>query len=346
MQIHQVFSKKQTILCLSIREVNKRISQRKIKLREVNQPHVRAIKRYIFDSAESGQVYFPPIVGNVDKGYFPDWKDGEISIIDGSHCLMAFFQLEEMMQKAINSEEEEEIRKGYFLLNLFEQTMIAIQLFEGFSQAERNQLYIDLNTKGKKVSLSKRISYDSRNHINQITNHVLSLNKDLQKAGVEMEKTAIIRPGNKKLVSLTQLRQLIGVFVIGKVTHSTAEFMTRAPLKSEEYIHLINVWFQELFRFCSPVSIGDYHESMLAGYPLLLSVAIYANQGLITAPFHKREDELLKRMTALATIDFHRDNVVWEQFDGSHKGKYHYFYLSNTKSNIAQIVKWLEQQGR
>ena len=250
------------------------------------------------------------------------------------------------MLKATNSENEEEMKKGYKLLYLLEHTQLALQVFEGFTPEEKDQLYIDLNTKGKKVSLSKRISYDSRNHINQITNMVLQTNKGLQTAGVEMEKAAIIRPSNKKLLSLTQLRQIVGIFLTGKIQHSTAELTFKVPLESREYIDLINVWFDELFSICPAAMIGDYHESMLAGYPLLVSIALYANNGLVHSSFEKRKKALITRMDNIKTVDFSRKNEAWKQFSGTVKGKEKYFYLANNKKNIEQLVNWLQLQGR
>ena len=346
MMIHNVFTKKQTMITMSIRELVKRVTEGTIVLREVSQHHVRAIKRYIFDNAQKGQIYFPPIVAHLDEGNLQDGADGVLSIIDGSHRIKAFIQTEELVHKAVNSENEEEMKKGYKLLYLLDNTQMALQIFEGFTLEEKDQLYIDLNTKGKKVSLSKRISYDSRNHINQITNMVLQINKGLQTAGVEMEKAAIIRPSNKKLLSLTQLRQIVGIFLTGKIQHSTAELTCKVPLESKEYIDLITIWFEELFAICPASMIGDYHESMLAGYPLLVSIALYANEGFVHSSFEKRKKSLIGKMETLKTVDFSRSNDTWKQFSGTIKGKEKYFYLANNKKNIEQLVKWLQLQGR
>lgn len=334
------------MISMTIKELTKRIQEGLIILRETSQPHVRSIKRYIFENVQNGEVYFPPLVAHLDDGILENGITGVMTIIDGSHRLKAFVQLEEMMHKAINSDNEDEIKGGYNLLYLFENTKLALQIFEGFTSEEKDQLYIDLNSKGKKVSLSKRISYDSRNHINQITNHVLQLNENLQIAGVEMEKTAIIRPSNKNLLSLTQLRQIVGIFLTGKIMRSTEELTLKLPLHSHEYINLINRWFDELFVIFPPKMVGDYHESMLAGYPLLVSVAIYVNKGKTEYSYDKREKAMMDRMTKLKKVNFRRDNKHWEQFPGVTKGKENYFYLANNKKTISQLVNWLEQQGR
>lgn len=344
MNIYSVFTKKQTMTTMPILELTKRVEEGTIRLRETNQMHVRAIKRYIVENAQQGQLYFPPIVAHLDAGHLADGVNGVLSIVDGSHRVKAFIQVVETMQKAINSEQAEDMKQGYKLHYLIENSRLALQIFEGFSKEEKDQLFIDLNTKGKKVSMSKRISYDSRNHLNQITNNVLQLNESLQKAGVEMEKAAIVRPSNKKLLSLTQLRQIVGIFLTGKMLNSRDELTFKLPLADSEYLNLINSWFDDLFSIFPATMIGDYEESMLASYPLLASIALYANEGLIKVSFAKREKTMNERMLRLKNLDFHSNNKTWEQFSGIYKGrKVKYFYLSKSRTNLNQLIQWLKQ---
>jgi DNA sulfur modification protein DndB len=180
------------------------IKSGQVSLREINKLQVRAIKRYILENANSERIYFPPIVADVKEGSLAKGKPNEMTIIDGTQRLKALCQIEELGYRAIKSEKEEDIKKGYKLLHFLEVSRIAVLLFESLSIDEADQLYIDLNTKGKKVALSKRIAFDSRNELNRITNKVLLTNKQLKTAGVEEEKRAVVRPNNKKLLSLSQ----------------------------------------------------------------------------------------------------------------------------------------------
>lgn len=342
MIVNDVFTKRQLTTTYSMQELSKFIMSGQVTLREVNKLHVRTIKKYILENILNEQIYFPPIVANVNEGGFNNGKPLEFTIIDGNNRLKAFCSLQEMGYKAIQSEREEEIKKGYKLLQFVENTELTILLFEGLSQEEVDQLYIDLNTKGKKVALSKRIAFDSRNELNQITNNVLHTNESLKIAGVEIEKRAVVRPNNKKLLSLSQLRQIVAVFLTGKMIYRTADEGYEATMEAKQYIKLVNSWFDELFTLYPPESIGDFNESMLANNTLLISMAYYANKGLEKKTFDERKKELLNRMKDINEVNWKRTNPIWRDFKGTDRAGY--YYLSSDKDNIEKLVKWLQQR--
>ncbi|MDQ0155455.1 DNA sulfur modification protein DndB [Robertmurraya andreesenii] len=342
MIVNDVFSKRQSIATYTLEELSNLIHHGQVKLRDVNKLHVRAIKKYILENVLTEQIYFPPIVANVD--YLGSEKPQELTIIDGSQRLAALCQIEEMGYREAKSDHPEEMKKGYKLLLFFQHTEIAVQIFEGLSKEESDQLYIDLNTKGKKVALSKRIAFDSRKELNIITNSILETNSQLKTAGVEIEKIAVVRPANKKLLSLSHLRQIVAIFLTGKMVFRTMEDRYEMHMEAEDYIKLINTWFHELFKLYPPERIGDFQISMLANHPLLISIAYFANKGLKNTNLKEREQELVERMRSLKDVDFNRKNPIWKEFAGTARGGY--FYLANDKANIEKLVNFLEEQGR
>ncbi|WP_462413745.1 DNA sulfur modification protein DndB [Neobacillus sp. Marseille-QA0830] len=342
MIVNDIFAKRQTITTYTIQELSALIKNGLVKLRVVNKLHVRAIKKYIIENALTGQIYVPPMVATVDK--LGKDKPVELTIIDGNQRLKAFCQIEEMGYRAARSENEEEMKKGYKLLHFVDHTEVAIQIFEGLTKEEAEQLYIDLNTKGKKVALSKRIAFDSRKELNIITNTILTTNKELKTAGVEIEKRAVVRPTNKKLLSLSQLRQIVATFITGKMVYRANDDHYDTVLPAKDYVKLINLWFQELFLLYPPERIGDFHESMIANYPLLASLAFYANKGMEKNSLEERKKELVKRMRQLQQVDFNRMNTCWKEFKGT--ARTGFYYLSSDKNNIEKLVTWLQQQGR
>lgn len=343
---HDVFSKKQAVAVYTIHELASLVQTGKITLREVNKLHVRAVKKYLLKNVSSEQVYFPPLVVNVAQGAIDGDKPEEFAMIDGNQRLMALCQLEELAYKGIKSENEEEIKKGYKLLYFFQNSALSVLIYEGLTPAECDQLYIDLNTKGKKVALSKRIAFDSRNELNQITNQVLKMNRQLKIAGVEDEKRAVIRPRNKNLLSLTQLRQIVAIFITGGMGYRNNEENIQPYLRREEYLQLINSWFDELFACYPAERIGNFEESMIANTPLLMSIAYYANKGLGKRTFVERKNELAQRMKPLKSVNWGRSDPMWQQFKGTKKGREGYFFLAKDKENIESLVAWLQQQGR
>ncbi|XJZ26996.1 DNA sulfur modification protein DndB [Bacillota bacterium Lsc_1132] len=343
---HEVFSKRQTVAVYSIQELTSLIEKEKVILREVNKLHVRALKKYLLENVSSEQIYFPPIVANAESLSPNQDKPDQFIIVDGTQRLKALCLLEEMAYKAIRSDNDEEIKIGYKLLYFFQHSAVSVLIFAGLTASECDQLYIDLNTKGKKVALSKRISFDSRSGLNTITNQVLKTNCQLKIAGVEDEKRAVVRPKNKNLLSLTQLRQIVGIFLTGKMVYRTTEDSFQPYLQGEEYVRLLNTWFDELFACYPAERIGDFRESMIANTPLLMSIAYYANKGLEKYPFIERKNEMLQRMKPLRTVNWQRSNPIWQQFKGTSKGRDGYFYLSNEKETIESLVEWLKKQGR
>ncbi|MEH6941350.1 DNA sulfur modification protein DndB [Bacillus sp. JJ722] len=346
MIIQNVFSKKQRMIAISIKELNKMFEAGNITIRETNQAHVRRIKDYMLENALDNNIYFPPLVATLPNSEIELENPKYIQIIDGSHRLKAIIQVNELIQKAIKNENAEMIKKGYKLLSIIDQTSIAIQLIGELSIEESNQLYIDLNTKGKKVSLSKRISYDSRNILNRITNIILATNHTLQIAGVEMEKRSMIRPANKKLLSLSQLRQLVNIFISGSMLLTKQTLDSVQQLKEEEYIDLVNIWLDELFILYSPNNIGNDHDSIFANFPILVSMALYVNKGQQNSSFEQRKLAIQRRMKAVSKLDWNRHNENWLQFSGSRRGKQNYYYIDYKKATIMRIIEWLESEGR
>ncbi|WP_066400415.1 DNA sulfur modification protein DndB [Neobacillus mesonae] len=341
MIVNDVFSKRQSIATYTIQELSVLIKNGQVTLREVDKLHVRAIKKYILENVLTEQIYFPPMVANV--ACIGVDKPLEMTIIDGNQRLKAFCQIEEMGCRTAKSDHEEEMKRGYKLLHFVQNTEVAIQLFEGLTKEEADQLFIDLNTKGKKVALSKRIAFDSRKELNKITNSILRTNRQLKTAGVEIEKRAVVRPMNKKLLSLSHLRQLVAIFLTGKMVYRTVDDRYEAYLEQKEYIQLINTWLSELFKLYRPERIGDLQVSMLASHPLLASIAYYANKGLEISSFEERKQELINRMRSLQKVDWKSTNPIWKSFKGTARGGF--YYLTNDKENIHKLVKWLEQQG-
>ncbi|WP_194841422.1 DNA sulfur modification protein DndB [Sporosarcina obsidiansis] len=345
MLVNEVFSKKQTIVVYSVKELTEMLADERLVLRDINKGQVLMIRRYIVDNIEEEQIYLPPIVARIESGSLDDGKPDKLIIIDGTQRVKALTQLEAATSRLINSEDPKEQKRGFTLHYMLHDIQVAVQIFEGLTTSEADQLYIDLNTKGKKVSLSKRIAYDSRNEINQLTNKVLKHNRLLRKAGVEQEKIAVLRPKNKNLLSLSQLRRLTGYFMTGKPVTGKLNMSSENIVHTEEVFDLINSWFDELFELYPADKIGDYEESMLASFPLLSALAQYAYEGLEQETFETKREMIQHRMQRLAHIDWSRDQEIWRKFDGTIKGKAKYYYLHHDKKTNDALVSWLRLEG-
>ncbi|MEC0296439.1 DNA sulfur modification protein DndB [Peribacillus frigoritolerans] len=340
MILSELDRKRRTMVSCSIIELVHMYRNGQIATREINQLRVRSIKNYLLDNALTKNIYLPPLVASSREGAAPNGDPIELSIIDGTQRIAAFAQLEDSILKALKKGEEK-VKLAYELDSLMKDSSIAIQVFEGLTRAEESQLYLDLNLKGKKVALSKRISFDSRNNLNVITNQVLHTHQSLKTAGVELEKRSINRPANKNLLSLSQLRQVIGIFMTGKAHVNIEEKVSQSPLSNSEYITLIHLYLNELFDIYPAGQMGDYTKCMLASYPLFIAVALYANDKMENQPIEQRQQLIATRMSKLKEVDWSPDNPIWKEFKGTYKGRPPLFHLSKDKNNIEELVRWL-----
>lgn len=344
MIFESVFNAKQALFTYSIPELMEMENEGRLETRTTRKENVRKLRSYITDNYSTGDIYLPPLVASCQEGEL-EGKPTQLVIIDGNHRLKAFLQLETYILRGMSSVNDVEYSEAINLRRVLDTIEVPFQIFEGLSIEEVNQLYIDHNRKGKKVGLSKRIAYDSRDKINVVTNRVLHANGQLKEAGVEQEKNAVMRPANKNLISLAQLRQLVELFIkeidTGQKTKTDVD-----SLREEEYcIALVNSWFEELFMLYPAKSIGNFHESMLANFPLLFAVASFTVDSIGGLAFEDQMKTVQRRMRNLSTINWERDQDFWTRFEGDVKGREAYFFLDASKSNRKALIDWLQQKG-
>jgi hypothetical protein len=333
---------RQTIKLFKVKELLSYIKEDKIKFFDVGQARVRTIRNYLVDNILNNEIYLPPIVIATNLKNETD-NSRELTIIDGNGRLNALSQIELVVQKKEKSLNMEEIAESEALRIFINEGVVAAQIYHGLTDEKVKQIYVDLNTKGKKVALSKLISYDSRNEINRISNEVLDQNVQLNIAGVELELKSLIKPNNKSFLTLSQLRKLIATFFTCEIKSELPKGPIKNKLSYEENIETINLWFSILFKLRSPESIGDYNQTILASFPFLQSLCYYAVKDTQKLDFESKKKIIEGRMLKLTDFDFSTDRTEWENFNGVRKGKGNYFYFSPNKENILRIEKWITE---
>lgn len=317
---------------MNLSELAKQVAEERIIVRPPVKEHVQALRKYMINGVQKRHVFLPMLVANKTK-------DGKLYIIDGSTRVRAIYSLYIALQSKRNEDDEKYTKAAVYVEN----SSIGIQVFHNLTEEQCNQLYIDFNTKGKKVALSKLIEYDSRHMANHITNQLLETNSKLQEAGIDTEKRAVIRPTNKNFLSLSQLRQIVNVFMVGNHLTQNKEGHKTYPLKEGEYIQLINAWINELFKWEEPRDIGNYYKTMLASFPIIISLAYYANEDVIQKSFEERMSFMMTKMETLRDVDWSTNNKCFEKFKGSYRKGTNLYFLSNEQATIKQLVKWYNQ---
>lgn len=340
MQTHEIFAKKQALTVYTVEELCQMVQFDQLILRETSVPHVRKIRKYITDNFLANAVYFPPIVAMVSASQsLSDGKPTSLIVIDGSNRLKAVTEFEGTIFKLIQSDDEQSQRCGFMLKYRLKDMKIAVQVFEGLTESEAAQLYVDLNSKGKKVALSKRIANDSRNVINVATNYILSQHQQLKQAGIETERASLIRPKNKNFLSLSQLRSVVMLFIGDYSKLTTFDEQEMTPI-----FQRLHTWFDQLFELQSPENIGNYHNSILASFPVVYALAEYACWNIEEVKVDEQIAYIQGRMELLKQLNWGRNQKIWQQFNGSYKGKEGYYYIDNNKKTIQTIVEWLVKE--
>lgn len=342
--IRQVFDKRQAIYVYELPDLMQMLEEDKLEMRDVSKEQVRQIRAYIVDNLLDNNVFLPPLVATTSEELTEE-APTSLKIIDGSHRLKALLSLPKYGERFIFQEDAEKTKLGFALKYAVPKITVAIQVIDRLSEVEGNQLFLDLNTRGKKVALSKRIAYDSRDDINLTTNRLLQSNKQLQIAGVEVEKAAVKRPNNKKFLSLAQLRNIVGIFLTGKDVESKISVKMNGNVNFQDGYELTNTWLEELFKLYPAKKIGDYELTMLASYPLILALVHYVLHDSEKCTVEEKKRLIVERMQRLEGIDWRRKQDVWLQFDGKYQGKEKYYYLQKDKATIQSLVRWLQLKG-
>ncbi|MGC4379365.1 DNA sulfur modification protein DndB [Fictibacillus sp. Mic-4] len=331
----------QSYMTLSLEEIIVMMKNHQFELRDSYAKRVKQLKEYFMDNEKTNHIYIPPIVVNTMDDPSKSKTLRKYQVIDGSQRLEAIRLLHQTIMNKTDSHDDREMEEAYKQLKSFKESSLAFQVFHGLTEKSRDQLFVDFNTKGKKVALSKLIAYDSRTEINQITNLVLLQNESLKRAGVETEKRALIKPPNRNLLSLSQLRLIVTVFLIGELKMDVPEKITRKKSR-EDHVDIINTWFQCLFQLQPPETIGDYEVTMLASHTVQLALAYYAIKGTKNLSVNEQKKTVVQRMDKLKAVNWDYSNKKWREFKGRRKGKKGYFYLEHERANVIKLVDWFE----
>lgn len=329
---------KQRLAVFTVQQIAEQVEQNTMILRKTEPRHTRKIRQYVMEQFMSGDVYIPPIVASE--------SDGVIHIIDGSSRLRGILDILPQLSRLLLSDDPEEQKKATQLNTSIGDVSLAFQLFTGFTKEEREQLYLDANTKGKKVALSKRIAFDSRNTINTVTNDLLQQHEALRFAGVEQEKVSMNRPANKNFLSLSQLRAIVALFIVGKEAESGIYTQHVDEELIERRLPILNAWLDELFTLEGPEKIGNYHISILASFIFVRALAYYALKGEEIVASTKKADYVRMRMKALKQISWETCQPLWaERFDGKYRQACGLYFVENNKKTLNAIIEWLCLEG-
>lgn len=187
-------------------------------------------------------------------------------VIDGQHRIKA-------MEKYLEKVKDNNIRDA-FLTNA-----LTVQIYFGLTEEDERKLFSDINSNAKRVSMSLVTQYDSRDVMNLLLQEVYRSCNALKVAGIELNKSKVMRPVNTAFSTGVRLKSFISYLLFGKKSPSRKD---EQILKAhyDEITSFLNKFFTIIFGIL-PDSPGDVMKFVLGHEPIQNAMALYLNESLI-----------------------------------------------------------------
>lgn len=195
-------------------------------------------------------------------------ENEKLAVIDGQHRIKG---LEQFLNKSnISPEKKEKIKNSY----------LTVQIYFGLSTENERELFTDINTNAKRVSMSLITKYDLRDILNILTTDLYNNNEILQNVGIEFNKSRLVRPGNIIFTTSVRLKKFISLMLFEKESLNKIQ---EKQIKSQydDLLPFLNKVFSTLFSIL-PNDPGDVTKYVLGHEPMQNAIALYLNKAIIT----------------------------------------------------------------
>lgn len=226
-------------------------------------------------------------------------KNKPLIVIDGQHRLKALESYVINPKIALDRRDK--------ILN----TYLTLQLYFGLSKQDMRQLFVDINSNAKKVSMSLITSFDNREIINVLVRELYGLSKPLQTLGVEFSKSTISRPKNKQFLTSVRLKKFISILLFNKKLLSQKD---EENLKNNyDYVLSFLERFFYYFTNLLPEYPGNVHNYILGHEAVQNAIAFYLHKQIINLDNNKLSwcFDWEEQLENLADIDWSPENSVW-----------------------------------
>lgn len=194
-------------------------------------------------------------------------ENKKLAVIDGQHRIKG---LEQFLNKNnISLEKKEKIKNSY----------LTVQIYFGLTKENERELFTDINTNGKKVSMSLITKYDTRDILNILVKELYYSSDNLQAAKVEFNKSRIVRPSNITFITSVRLKKFISFTLFKKEMPNKSE-EKQIKKQYDDIFSFFNKLFFVLFSIL-PTNPGDVKKYVLGHEPIQNAIALYLNKSII-----------------------------------------------------------------
>jgi len=244
--------------------------------RDINYARLKNISKYI-DSYDSPiGIFLPSLVFSFieDVGNYYDITKKELRIptgvklkvIDGQHRIKG---LEYFLNVSEDLDKKEEI------LN----SNLTAQIYFGLNENNQKDVFVDINSNSKRVSMSLITKYDTRDIMRVLVRDLYDSSHALQNAGVEFNKSRIVRPTNELLFTSAHLKNFIALLLFGTANISKKNEKL-AKEKYDDILMFLDKFFTILFDVLPSVP-GDVRKYTLGHEALQNAIAFYLHKEII-----------------------------------------------------------------
>ncbi|MEW4216079.1 DNA sulfur modification protein DndB [Bacillus thuringiensis] len=301
--------------------------------RDVNYNRLKPISSYINSYDSEIGIFLPSLVFSFQENplYLYDKVSKELTIplgsklkvLDGQHRIKG---LEELLNGLNDSKRRDEI------LN----SSITAQIYFNLKEEDEKVLFADINSNAKRVSMSLVTKYDTRDIMRVLIRDLYSSCKALQVAGVEFNKSRIVRPTSTLFFTSARLRTFIISLLFG--TNQKLSKKNEKLLKEnyDDILIFLEKFFTILFDVL-PSDSGDVKKYILGHEVLQTSMAIYLHQAIM---LETKEDvkwfaDWESEVERLKLIDWSVSNSIWQSYLMKQRVNtdYEYYGFSDNRPN-------------
>lgn len=306
--------------------------------RDINYARLGPLATYIDSIDSEVGIFLPSLVfaftGDPSKYYDTSRKElslppgVKLKVIDGQHRIKG---LEHLLRHSSDTAKKEKI---------LDSTLTA-QIYFGLDEVDEKNVFVDINSNAKRVSMSLITKYDTRDIMRVLVRDTFESCRALENAGVEFMKSRIVRPKNTLLFTSARLKNFISILLFGRPKLSKkAEQLIKD--KYDDVLAFLDKFFVVLFDALPPVP-GDVNKYTLGHEALQNAIAYYLHEQIISEADKDIEWipdwELV--LEKLEYFDWSVRNPLFQQYMITSRSNNSEFkaFIDNRYQNLLEILK-------
>lgn len=307
--------------------------------RDINYGRLQTISKYVDSYDSEIGIFLPSLVFSFgedgDEYYDTDKKElriptgGKLKVIDGQHRIKG---LEYLLRDNKDPKRKEEILDSN----------LTAQIYFGLKAEDEKNVFVDINSNAKRVSMSLITKYDTRDIMRVLVRDIYDSSNALQTAGVEFNKSRIVRPTSDLFFTSARLKNFIILLLFGKMKLSKkTEQLVKG--KYDDILTFLDKFFTVLFDVL-PTSPGNVKNYTLGHEALQNAIAFYLHQAIIleTEPDLNWIPDWEEEVEKLKYFDWSTRNPLFQQHMIISRGNTDYefkAFIDNKHNTLSKILE-------